>query len=205
MSRWMRNIDRFGSPPISGANFRMRASISPMRSRIGARSSVSYSSRCASNHSLLLFFASPRRKRRAAGVKAIRPRRSQGPSRRRLDDQLAPTVAVAKFVQRIGQRGSRLATRNATASATLNGHLHHSAMNPPPDLDPVSSREATERARRWRLVLGSDAETSSGVSLTGADAGMDQALRALYGGDPSGPQGTRSNERRGGLGSSAPS
>ena len=78
-------------------------------------------------------------------------------------------------------------------------------MNPPPDLDPVSSREATERARRWRLVLGSDAETSSGVSLTGADAGMDQALRALYGGDPSGTQGPRSNERRGGLGSSAPS
>jgi hypothetical protein len=35
---------------------------------MGSRTSVSYSSRCASNHSLLLFFASPRRNRRAGGL-----------------------------------------------------------------------------------------------------------------------------------------
>jgi Mg-chelatase subunit ChlD len=77
---------------------------------------------------------------------------------------------------------------------------------PPTPTHPTGTDpHATDRARRWRLVLGSDAETSSGVSLTGADAGMDQALQALYGGDPGGPQGARSAERRGGLGSSAPS
>lgn len=43
--------------------------------------------------------------------------------------------------------------------------------------DPI----AAERARRWRLVLGSDADASTGVSLAGLDAGMDQALQALYG------------------------
>src|SRR5688572_12488201 len=71
MSRLIRNMERFGSPPISGANFAIRAVISPIRSRMGSRTSPSYSARWASNHSLLLFFASPRRKRRAAGVKAI--------------------------------------------------------------------------------------------------------------------------------------
>ena len=61
-----------------------------------------------------------------------------------------------------------------------------------------------ERARRWRLVLGSDAESSAGVSLTGTDAGMDNALQALYNPDPAGG-GARGDGRRGGLGSSAPS
>ena len=63
---------------------------------------------------------------------------------------------------------------------------------------------ATERARRWRLVLGSDAE-SAGASLSGDDAGMDRALQALYGSDAGGPGAARGNDRRGGLGSSAPS
>jgi Mg-chelatase subunit ChlD len=73
----------------------------------------------------------------------------------------------------------------------------------PPDL-PATAGDATERARRWRLVLGPDAEESGGVSLTGIDAGMDQALQALYG-SGSGEAATRGSERRGGLGSSAPS
>jgi Mg-chelatase subunit ChlD len=68
---------------------------------------------------------------------------------------------------------------------------------------------ATERARRWRLALGPDAESSSGVSLSANDAGMDRALQALYGaGNGSGDgAGTARDgaDRRGGLGSSAPS
>src|SRR5687767_4741019 len=78
MSRLMRNIDRFGSPPISGANVFSFSFISPIRSRIGSRTSPSYSVRCASNHCLLLFFASPRRKRNAAGVNAMEPSPFQG-------------------------------------------------------------------------------------------------------------------------------
>jgi len=64
-----------------------------------------------------------------------------------------------------------------------------------------------ERARRWRLVLGNDAEQSAGASLSGADAGMDRALEALYGasGGRGGMPGTAGSDRRAGLGSSAPS
>ncbi|MGV0804486.1 VWA domain-containing protein [Mycolicibacterium setense] len=47
-----------------------------------------------------------------------------------------------------------------------------------------------ERDRRWRLVLGSDAESLP--SLQGGDVEMDKALSALY-------------DRKGGLGGSAPS
>ena len=73
MSRLIRNIDRFGSPTISGANFERRASMSPINSRIGSRSASSYSSRCASNHGLLLFFARPLRNRSEAGVNGMDP------------------------------------------------------------------------------------------------------------------------------------
>ncbi|MBB4845376.1 Mg-chelatase subunit ChlD [Paucibacter oligotrophus] len=58
-----------------------------------------------------------------------------------------------------------------------------------------------ERLRRWRLVLGSEAETACG-SLVGAQAEMDQALTALYEAD--GPGGLKSGQRRGGRGGSAP-
>jgi Mg-chelatase subunit ChlD len=50
-----------------------------------------------------------------------------------------------------------------------------------------------ERLRRWRLVLGGDETNSLGVSLSGADSGMDRALSALY-----------DSDREGGLGSSSP-
>src|SRR5688500_6266068 len=69
----------------------------------------------------------------------------------------------------------------------------------------TSTPHAAERARRWRLVLGSDAEASTGVSLSGVDAGMDLALQALYGAEAGTPGGARAADRRGGLGSSAPS
>ena len=71
----------------------------------------------------------------------------------------------------------------------------------------ITDPHTTERARRWRLVLGNDAEQSTGVSLGGADAGMDRALEALYGatGGGGGMPGTAGTDRRGGLGSSAPS
>lgn len=53
-----------------------------------------------------------------------------------------------------------------------------------------------ERSRRWRLILGADAEDQACPTfapLTGADLGMDRALQALY-----------ESDRRGGLGSSCP-
>lgn len=57
-----------------------------------------------------------------------------------------------------------------------------------------------ERLERWRLILGSEAQTSCG-SLSGDAAAMDQALAGLYGGDPSQKLAA---DRRGGQGSSAP-
>jgi len=59
-----------------------------------------------------------------------------------------------------------------------------------------------ERLRRWRMVLGSEADASCG-QLTGPAAEMDQALAALYEAD--GPGGLQSKDRRGGRGGSAPS
>lgn len=57
-----------------------------------------------------------------------------------------------------------------------------------------------ERLRRWRLVLGGEAEEETGTTLAGADRSVDAALAALYdaGEGESGPQ------RSAGLGSSAP-
>lgn len=59
---------------------------------------------------------------------------------------------------------------------------------------------AEERLRRWRLVLGGNQADGTGCSLGVADGRMDAALAALYG---EGGQGS-SDERRGGLGGSAP-
>ena len=59
------------------------------------------------------------------------------------------------------------------------------------------------RLRRWRLVLGGDAESACG-KLSGELAEMDQALSALY--DADGKNGLgRSSSRQGGRGGSAPS
>lgn len=52
----------------------------------------------------------------------------------------------------------------------------------------------TEGLRRWRMVLGGDEADGTGVALQGLDRRMDDALTALY-----------DSERKGGLGSSAPS
>ncbi len=48
--------------------------------------------------------------------------------------------------------------------------------------------------RKWRLILGEDADTSLDYSLTGEDQGMDNALSYLY----------DSDNRKGGMGKSAP-
>jgi hypothetical protein len=63
----------------------------------------------------------------------------------------------------------------------------------------------TERQRRWRLILGGGAADGIGMTLRGDDAGMDGALGALYGdgGEGEGQEGS-GNDRRGGLGASAP-
>jgi len=60
----------------------------------------------------------------------------------------------------------------------------------------------TERLRRWRLVLGDEAESACGA-LSGPSREMDLALAALY--DAHGPGGLQSQDRRGGRGGSAPS
>ncbi|MFJ8160660.1 VWA domain-containing protein [Streptomyces sp. NPDC096136] len=58
-----------------------------------------------------------------------------------------------------------------------------------------------ERLRRWRMVLGGEAD-GTGRALGGRDAAMDGALAALYGGGGGGGKGTA--ERSAGLGGSAP-
>src|SRR3954453_11854182 len=58
------------------------------------------------------------------------------------------------------------------------------------------STQTNERARRWRLILGSAAEDRAAGSLaqlSAADMAMDNAMQALY-----------ESDRRGGLGSSCP-
>lgn len=63
------------------------------------------------------------------------------------------------------------------------------------------SADEIDRLRRWRLVLGHEAEASCGA-LGGVAREMDQALTALY--DAHGPGGLQSRDRRGGRGGSAP-
>ena len=55
----------------------------------------------------------------------------------------------------------------------------------------------TEHQKRWRLILGSDAENICPSDLSAAEIGMDKALAALYETPPQ-------DKRRGGLGASAP-
>jgi Mg-chelatase subunit ChlD len=61
----------------------------------------------------------------------------------------------------------------------------------------------TERLRRWRMVLGSTADNNeddaTGITLTGQDKAMDDALGALYQGEPA-----EAETRTGGLGKSSP-
>jgi Mg-chelatase subunit ChlD len=63
-----------------------------------------------------------------------------------------------------------------------------------------------ERLRRWRLVLGGDAD-GTGCPLTGEDIRIDQSLAALYRPESVAPRGGRrvNGPRGGGLGASAPS
>ncbi|WBP88465.1 VWA domain-containing protein [Kitasatospora cathayae] len=61
-----------------------------------------------------------------------------------------------------------------------------------------------ERLRRWRLVLGGEAD-GTGCTLRGRDAAMDGALAALYRGAPEeGARTARGGRRSAGLGGSAP-
>ncbi|GAA3447932.1 VWA domain-containing protein [Planomonospora venezuelensis] len=65
----------------------------------------------------------------------------------------------------------------------------------------TGAADGGERLRRWRLVLGGDAD-GTGCALGGTDARMDGALAALYNGGGDG--GRPSGERSAGLGASAP-
>jgi Mg-chelatase subunit ChlD len=64
--------------------------------------------------------------------------------------------------------------------------------------------DAEERLRRWRLVLGGDAEEATGGALQGDEARMDAALEALYGSTGRGTTGGARGRRSAGLGASAP-
>jgi hypothetical protein len=61
---------------------------------------------------------------------------------------------------------------------------------------------AGERLRRWRLILGGEADGTQ-VGLAGADAAIDAALEAVYGAAPLGPPGA-GGRRKGGLGRNSP-
>lgn len=64
--------------------------------------------------------------------------------------------------------------------------------------------DETERLRRWRLILGGEAE-NMGCRLEGQDREIDRVLAALYeGGAGSGGQSDKSAARSAGLGGSAP-
>jgi Mg-chelatase subunit ChlD len=57
-----------------------------------------------------------------------------------------------------------------------------------------------ERMRRWRLVLGGEAEPETGTTLSAEDRSVDKALAALY----DAAEGESGTQRSAGLGSSAP-
>jgi Mg-chelatase subunit ChlD len=57
-----------------------------------------------------------------------------------------------------------------------------------------------ERLRRWRMVLGSEADPETGTALSKADQSVDAALAALYDAE----RGEPGTKRSAGLGSSAP-
>ena len=59
--------------------------------------------------------------------------------------------------------------------------------------------EIDERARRWTLALGADADDAAGAALSDSDRRMSDALTALYGDGDDAPK-----KGRGGLGGSAP-
>ncbi|MFF2075772.1 VWA domain-containing protein [Kitasatospora sp. NPDC058162] len=68
----------------------------------------------------------------------------------------------------------------------------------------MAATPTDERLRRWRLVLGGEAD-GTGCTLRGRDAAMDGALAALYRGAPEeGARAPRGGRRGAGLGGSAP-
>lgn len=62
--------------------------------------------------------------------------------------------------------------------------------------------DQTERERRWRLILGGGENSAMETQLQGDDLAMDRCLEAVYGDSGGGGAG---QQRRGGMGASAPS
>ncbi len=69
--------------------------------------------------------------------------------------------------------------------------------------DATMTSAAEERLRRWRLVIGPEADTSSVLTLDAHAMAIDGALNSLYGGGDADGDG-RGADRRGGLGASSP-
>jgi hypothetical protein len=63
----------------------------------------------------------------------------------------------------------------------------------------TEAKTTDERLKRWRLLLGGGDADGIGISLKGAEAGMDGALAALYGGDGGDDSEADSYELRKGL------
>ncbi len=68
----------------------------------------------------------------------------------------------------------------------------------------MTTPQSNEKLRRWRLILGGDQADGTGISLSGPDIRIDNALSALYGGDDGTGDSSGKGGRTGGLGSSAP-
>src|SRR5260221_3913250 len=62
----------------------------------------------------------------------------------------------------------------------------------------MTAIDETERLKRWRLVVGQDAQQAMGLQLGGQDAGLDAVLEALYG--SCGSAGAGGGRGRGGAG-----
>ncbi len=69
---------------------------------------------------------------------------------------------------------------------------------------PFMTQHSEERLKRWRLILGGESAEGIGLPLAGDDAGMDDALEALYGDGGDDEDEEKGKSRQGGLGSSAP-
>ncbi|EST39328.1 hypothetical protein N566_02585 [Streptomycetaceae bacterium MP113-05] len=105
--------------------------------------------------------------------------------------------------------GSREDDRHATDAPLVRGRTAGDGIGPAAAVEAPAPVGGDERLRRWRLVLGGGEgpeADGTGYGLGGADAAMDRALTALYGGAGRRPsvEGGEADDRAGGLGASAP-
>jgi Mg-chelatase subunit ChlD len=114
----------------------------------------------------------------------------------------APTMGAASAAQAAWARSPTEALARTLSSVRHVPPASGPAAGAVASADAQGGGEATERderLRRWRLVLGGEAD-GTGRALAGRDAAMDRTLAAVYASRGGGEGGSRS----GGLGGSAP-